>query len=77
MQSWKRNYDLYKSITPSNGWCPEGQIKWVVFGELIGVEDDTCFCIKDYEFNSFDVHRRTVPKFAPGVIARARETYDW
>lgn len=41
LQYWTRIY-VEQRDAPTDGWCPNGQYKWIVYGSVIGKKRDTC-----------------------------------
>ena len=39
-----RNYELFKDLNISNGWCSVGKGKRIIFGSTIGKPKDFCIC---------------------------------
>lgn len=46
-QFWTRIYEEQKDA-PEDGWCPQGQLKWIVYGNLIKKDRDTCVCVENF-----------------------------
>lgn len=44
---WTRIYNEQKDA-PTDGWCPPGQQKWIVYGSVIGKDRDTCTCVDNF-----------------------------
>ncbi|CRK86631.1 CLUMA_CG000467, isoform A [Clunio marinus] len=50
-----RTYELLGENTPSDGWCAEGEIKWIIDKNLLGISSNICTCLDDFDITSPDV----------------------
>ena len=50
-----RNYELFKDLNISNGWCSVGKGKQIIPGSIIGKQKDICICspLSNIGSNSF------------------------